>query len=371
LDHISKEEIIHTTLVGMARKLGPNGKLPTVVELCKKLSVSRSTLDRVLRVLERERILICRHGSGIFVSPFSNQQRIGIIFSGDIYNPQSYSQFWSLLHHSAMQMVESRGDELRSYYSCPTEGDDFDPDASTFSLIDDLGSNRLSGLIVTGVVDPEKIQWLRKWRIPIVTLGRIDGGDAYVSVDSRMILHMGFQRLRENGCRRVAVVTSGVPEDDFVAETDPATVAFRELADETGVTYEPGLRWYYNVLAPATGWETHEDAGGKLMRQLWDRPGLVNPDGLLFTEDTSAHGGLIALLKMGVVPGRDVQVAVQTNKGVSLLRPFHENIFRIQIDPSRIIAEMLRLMDQVVKVGSSRPSKTLIHPEFLSPNPVA
>jgi len=33
----------------------------------------------------------------------------------------------------------------------------------------------------------------------------------------------------------------------------------------------------------------------------------------------------------GVVPGRDVQVAVQTNKGVSLLRPFHENIFRIQI----------------------------------------
>jgi len=295
----------------------------------------------------------------------------GLFSAGISTIPRAIRNFGLCCITRPCRWSKSRGDELRSYYSCPTEGDGFDPDASTFGLIDDLESNRLSGLIVTGVVDQEKIQWLRKWRIPIVTLGGIDGGDAQVSVDSRMVLRMGFQRLHENGCRRVAVVTPGVPEDDFVAETDPATVAFRELADETGVTYEPGLRWYYNVLAPATGWETHEDAGGKLMRQLWDRPGLANPDGLLFTEDTSAHGGLIALLKIGAVPGRDVQVAVQTNKGVSLLRPFHENIFRIQIDPTRIIAEMLRLMDQVVKVGSSRPSKTLIHPEFLSPNPEA
>ena len=371
VDKVSKEDIVHTTLVGMSRRLGPNAKLPTVVELCKKLSVSRSTLDRVLRVLERERILICRHGSGIFVSPFSNQQRIGIIFSGDIYNPQTYSQFWSLLHHSAMQIVESRGDELRSYYDCPSEGNGFDPGSSTFSLIDDLESNQLSGLILTGVNDPEKIQWLRKWRIPIVTLGEIEGGDGQVSFDPRMILRMGFQGFRENGCQRIALVTSGVPDDKFAAETDHTTVAFRELAEETGVTYEPGLRWFYNLLAPFTGWDSHEDAGGKLMRQLWNRPGLANPDGLFFTDDTCAHGALITLLKMGVVPGRDVQVAVQTNKGVSLLRPFYENIFRIQIDPTQVISEMLRLMDQIVKVGSSRPPMVFVPSVFLSPNSAA
>ena len=67
---LSKEEVIHTTLLGLARRMGPGGQLPTVRKLCEMLAASRSTMDRVLRTLESERVVNCIQGNTLrFVPP--------------------------------------------------------------------------------------------------------------------------------------------------------------------------------------------------------------------------------------------------------------------------------------------------------------
>jgi DNA-binding LacI/PurR family transcriptional regulator len=367
LQKLSKEELIHTTIVGMTKKLGPNGQLPTVKQLCQSLSVSRSTLDRVLRSLEKERLIVCRHGSGIFVSPHSNQRRIGLVFGGDIHDTVRYSQFWWLLHRAILDEADRHQNELRTYYSCPSSSGEL-TDPADFGLGDDLEGRRISGLIMAAVENLDQISWLKKWRVPLISLGEYPECDACVIPNRGSSLKMGLKALAEAGCKRVALVTNGVPVEDFEKERDRNTVPFKSICRELRLQYSPDLRWFENTLPAGLKWETHEEAGIHIIRHHLKKKSTGTPEGIFFTDDTSAHGGLIELLTRGIVPGKDIKIAVQTNKGASLLRPFHQQIFRVEIDPSKIASEMFRLVHVLINSGKTEERSIIVEPSLIKPS---
>src|SRR5688572_3372224 len=47
----------------------PADKLPSEQELAIRFGVSRATVREALRILEEERVIICRHGVGRFLAP--------------------------------------------------------------------------------------------------------------------------------------------------------------------------------------------------------------------------------------------------------------------------------------------------------------
>jgi len=365
VEKLSKEEVIHTTLLGLARRLGPGAKLPTVRQLCSKLSTSRSTMDRVLRVLETERILNCIQGSGIYVSQHSNQRKIGFIFPGNIGDPLRFSQFWGLIHAAALHVAERNGDELRTYFGCPVGGNG-DMEPSAFSLSDDIEARRLNGLLVAGIRG-DALAWLKSSGLPMVSLGsRKEVADASVDFDAIGCVGVGVQALRDAGCKRVAIVWfSG--GDQLEQENDDTTLAFQKACGEARIPYHRDFRWTPDVIAPGRGWQSIEDAGAEIIRSKWAAKG-EKPDGIFFADDTMAHGGLIALLEAGVKLGRDVKVASITHKGASLLRPFWSTLIRIELDPEETVEKMFSLLGkllQSMKLADSAPNiaPTLVLPK--------
>lgn len=66
----------------------PNLKLPTERELCLQFSVSRSTVREALSILEDERVITKKHGSGIYILPeyYASKNTIALI----VNNKEAY-----------------------------------------------------------------------------------------------------------------------------------------------------------------------------------------------------------------------------------------------------------------------------------------
>ncbi len=62
------------------------------------MRVSRSTLDTALNDLEIRGLLYRRRGSGVYVSPFVQTRRIGIVFGQGVFARQAESFFTMLLN---------------------------------------------------------------------------------------------------------------------------------------------------------------------------------------------------------------------------------------------------------------------------------
>jgi DNA-binding LacI/PurR family transcriptional regulator len=359
---LSKEEVIHTTLLGLARRIGPGGQLPTVRKLCEMLATSRSTMDRVLRTLEAERIVNCIQGSGIYVSPHINQRKIGIIFPGNITDPLRFSQFWRLLHSSAMRLAAKNGDELKTYFGCPAHNED-DLEPSSYSLLDDISSRRLTGLITVGIGKRDQFEWLKSYGLPIVSFGHSDMSDASLCFNDFANIQIGLRAFRDAGCKKVALLYLG-GSSDSQDEKDPTSKAFEKACKTLGLIYSPELQWTPNLLSQ---WETLEDASASIIRQKWNSPD-DKPDGIFFLDDTMAHGGIIAFLESGIKLGSEVQVAALTHTGASLLRPFSKYLYRVEIDPTEIIEKMFSMLGKLLQGMTLADKHLLIEAKLLPPS---
>jgi len=351
---ISKEQLVHTALMGLARRAGPGGKLPTVRHLCKILSTSPTTIDRVLRRMESDRVLNRIQGSGLYVAPQFNQRRIAVVFGPDITDSARYSQFWWLLHGAASRLAGIHGDELRTYFGCPNPGNEkLDP--SSYSLSEDVAGHKLSGILTFGIGDRERIEWLKRSQAPLVAFSNPGYPDAVVDLDARKNIQEGLLALRKRGCRRIAIVWFGEREGlnpDADAFRESIRQAIREIPmDETTIDC-----WASGDLLAGMSWKSLEDASAHIIhRQL----GKGKIDGILFNDDTMAHGGIIAMLEAGIMPGRDIQTASLTHTGSSLLRAFHKYLIRIEIDPNEIVEGMFSLLGMLIQ-GINLPSRLVI-----------
>ena len=366
MQNLSKEEIVHSALAGLARRLGPNSKLPTVRSLCTKLSVSRSTLDRVLRQLENDRIVVCRHGSGIYVSRYCNQRRIALVFGGNIHDALSHSQFWSLLHGSVLRQGEHNGDEIRTYYGCPFGyGPQGEPTA--FALADDLESKSVHGVLTAGLASEEALKWLKSWNVPVVSLSSASIADVEIGIDAAANIKMAVEGLKQAGCRKIGIVWRSYLTSEALEE-DATTISYRKALEEAGLPYHRELLWATGTLPGELQSQTREELGELLMKAHGGEGKDVVPDSLFFMDDTMAHGALIALLENGIKIGKDLKVAVQCNKGASLLRPFHHSIYRVEIDPDEIGSLMYGALNRLLQGTPSSVNRLMTKAVFTPPN---
>ena len=79
------------------------------------------------------------------------------------------------------------------------------------------------------------------------------------------------------------------------------------------------------------------------------------PNGIVLSNDLLAHGALTALVKLGVRPGRDVQIATHANVGSPVLLG-HEDILLIENDPEELAAAMFNLLEGLMS-GDLSPSQ--------------
>src|SRR5688500_12473756 len=84
-------------LEDLAHSLGPDAKLPTVIQLRDRFGVSVATLNSALTELEAQRVIRRKHGVGIYVSPRIRQRTVCLICDPSFFRVAGASPFWNLL----------------------------------------------------------------------------------------------------------------------------------------------------------------------------------------------------------------------------------------------------------------------------------
>ena len=147
----------------LAREVGPNRKLPTVRELCRRFNTTPVTLDRALHAVERKGLVRREQSVGIFVTPYIDCQTLGIVFGQDLFHGQG-SQYWGLLLHELNEAGSAAGHRMRVYIENPGRHLDWHREP----LHADLAAGALNGLLVANVFNIREIDEMRGFGVPLV-----------------------------------------------------------------------------------------------------------------------------------------------------------------------------------------------------------
>ena len=79
-----------------------------------------------------------------------------------------------------------------------------------------------------------------------------------------------------------------------------------------------------------------------------NRPDAV-PDGIVVLDDMMTRGALTAISQLGIVPGRDVQIASHTNVGSQVLFGYENSLVFLEIDPSKVAEAMFELLETLMR----------------------
>jgi len=90
-----------------------------------------------------------------------------------------------------------------------------------------------------------------------------------------------------------------------------------------------------------------------------DSEPATRPDGVISTDDMLAQGILMALHRLGITPGRGVQIATHSNRDSPVLLGWQDQIFRIEYDPGEIVQLLFETLEILMSGG--KPEERLAH----------
>ena len=361
----------------LAHELGPDAKLPTVLELRNRLGVSIATLDSVLTELESQRVVRRRHGVGIYVATDIRQYRVCLVCDPSFFRSAGTSPFWSLM----VEKVRCRAEAQREAFSFHFATDVTDPRHGDFraddlgsatpylgeAMIDDLRNGRIDGVLGAGL-PMVTADWIERQEVPFVSFA---GPAKYVvGLDSDAIVRAGVAHLCGVGCQRIGFWAAVAPHRFFTpGEQEPTIALFAELLAANGRVFEPDLVWDNQHLLPVGGGMhslSHQEQGYHAAMEAFgphtDRADW--PDGVFVADDMVTQGLLTALQRLHIRVGEDVQIATHTNAGSPALLGWEDKITRLEVDPSELVARMFDSLEALMHGGTPPEAECPIKPRL-------
>jgi hypothetical protein len=194
-------------LTDLAHQLGPDAKLPTVLQLRDRLGVSIATLNSVLSELETQRVVRRRHGVGIYVAPDIRQHRVALICDPSFFRVVGTSPFWGLLVEQVRRRAEAEREAFSFHFALESSEKNavdnssdqlgFASPALPESMIEDLRGGRVDAILGVGLPQATS-DWIERQDIPFVSFA--GPGKYIVGLDSDEILRQGVNSLCDQGC---------------------------------------------------------------------------------------------------------------------------------------------------------------------------
>ena len=340
----------------MALRLGPGAQLPKTLELRDELGVSMVTLTAVLRELEGRKIIVRRHGVGIFVSPQLHQKTVTLLCEATFLQGAGQSPFWDLLLDVARRRADSHNELLEVHLVTHDR-----PAEAPFQrgLTGEIESAQIHGIIGVSLSD-DAVKWIEARRMPFVSLfgPHFAPTSAGVGINHLEIVRLGVQQLQSQGCGRIAAWLSTWQLVFFrsllSASQNHNGWAGRALAGEPKLA-QPQISWWSETedLSPP-------EQGFELARRSFSAPRAQWPDGLVIGDDMMARGVLTALQSLGVEVGRDVKIATHANKNSPTLQQ-QSGVTRLEIDPAEIVETTFSLLETLMN-GQTPPAAEIVLP---------
>ncbi len=242
----------------------PGSRLPTYDALEEQFSVSRITLQQVMRQLKQDGFVSSLERQGLFVSAFPpHLTRVGIAVPRDEHE----NRFWMEYVQTARVVADAMGKELVVYRQ-------FEKSKETAEqLLKDIQDHLLCGVIFLFDVSPSALGYSAYTApgIPKSVPTLVEGAQqmqlrAFHDPD---VVIRALDYLESEGCRRIAVFHNNGDSD--MTRTYEKEVARRGL-------YAPE-EWSFRISL------TCRDVAGQIARLLLGYPKEERPDGIFISDD--------------------------------------------------------------------------------------
>ena len=366
----TKSALLRDQIRQMARRMGPNAKLPTRDELCAELGASRATMDGILNILEGENIIFRRQGSGTYVSPRVNCRNILVLITASLIDEGELSPFWGMLWGKLVKEGQRRAsyrNEDIHFKLVASDANQLTP--LPLDVMSAIESGQLHGVLSIGMEGKQEDYQISS-DIPMVSYA--GWGYWHVNIDLKPATTEAVARLARAGCRRIGFWTydsrSRDPINGSCYESD-WTEWFQSALASSGLPYLPELRRLgvqseaeichgqtCIVRAPAAS--KFQDQGFEAAMRTFGTDSTMRPDGLVINDDMMTCGALVALSRLGIEPGRDVLIASHSNVGSPILYGWEDRLLLWKVDSNQIVETMFSLLDRLMT--GERPEENII-----------
>jgi DNA-binding LacI/PurR family transcriptional regulator len=362
------------TLTKLAHELGPNAKLPTVVQLRDRLGVSVTTINTVLSELEARQIVRRRHGVGIYVAPKIQQHRISLVCAPSFLSVSGPSPFWRILVEQANRRADSEREMLILHFSTEPlltmEGAPIDVPALPEGLAEDIRQGRVDGVLGIGL-SPATAEWIEEQNVPFVAFA---GPANYTfALDSADLIRQAVRILAQSGCERIGYWTTLSPYRPLTYNIENINLSvFRDALQEAGQPFYSSLvRENYYLIPPEGGSHsvTHQEQGYHNGMKVFgpDASSSEWPDGIVSSDDMLTLGLLSALQRLKIPVGEELKIATHVNTDSPVLLGWEDRLIRLEVDPSEIVNGMFDTLESLMNGETLAPMDKEIKPQLRLP----
>jgi DNA-binding LacI/PurR family transcriptional regulator len=200
---------IKNLLMAEIAKMKANDRLPSRLELCKKLDTTRMTLDKAINELVTEGLLFSRRGDGTYVAGVDDQMSISTGQSWGVIVRDVRKVFYSEIVRGVEDVAQSYGINI----ILGNSDEDFEKQEQ---YIKRLSHSGVSGLIIAPVVNNDAQRTyrfycqLKELKIPIVFCSRNVEGINVPMVASNNFYggYIATKHLLEQGYRHIAYIAA-------------------------------------------------------------------------------------------------------------------------------------------------------------------
>jgi DNA-binding LacI/PurR family transcriptional regulator len=322
-------------------------QLPSTSALAEVLQASTQTVHVALVALEREGLVVRRHGKGTFV-----RKRDAKLTCMGIYDSAGSDES---LHGRAVHF------ELKKQLSAAGIAVDVWVDSRDAQrrkqpwepFVQAAKMRKFQGAIVVGA-DPWCLEWLRKVPVPMSVYGGMEDMNNCVWYDRDQVADVNLQALAEQGCKSVGII---LPANPAVPSYDGSRSGWLDFFDlflkrcaEFGLTVKD--EWV--VLSDKSGRsiQSQPEFGYQAFLKLWSHP--RKPDGLIVFPDTVAQGMILGLSERRVRVPQELKLVLHKNESVDLVCPMPATFF---VSSEKQIASSL--IEQVRTQQRGEPCATI------------
>lgn len=226
-------------------------------------------------------------------------------------------------------------------------------------LLDSLNSGKFDGLILLHPRGPCEIQWLKFQEIPMVVMTNCPGEALGVAFDFLEVSRLATSSLAEQGCRKIALVSLFGHQRDQGYFSD--LNGYYEALATHGIDKDSEHVWDKAEKPSEFSIEpdNNSEIGYQAAMELFGNP-LLQPDGLVSTDDMATVGILAAMRKLKLEPGRDVKIATHVNRGTSVMKGYEHELTMVEVDPEQLVNTAFNVLERLMK-GEKIPSETVFH----------
>lgn len=320
----------------MRGELKPGDRLPSLVEMRNDHSLSRTTVDRVRRSLEKDGLIVREQGRGTFVAPIPSASTLtGLIgFCGLGFREKPRAPYWT---HLLEGIQEAAHKEERGVLLLDGDGG--------------FGWDKVDGVLSAGGALHEGARDL-----PHVELINPHSSVASVTADDYQGAQIATDHLLGLGHTRIGCL---MVMDNALAKRRVS--GYRDALQVAGIT--PEAQWardYGRVYSlPARFRERSYDIMRKWLADDWKALGLT---AILAQNDLCAIGIMDALKEAGIdVPGQVSVVGFDSTEICDLVSP---RLTSVRIPLQEIAATGLELLLRQIQTGRRTKSVTMLPTEL-------